>query len=148
MLKTVNVDDKRRHHENITNIFILIIIIKMSLQARLAYKVELNPYCQISGKWARPYYWKTHPIVNWRILGRDTGRITGKIIQTKCYISYMVSIKKFEWMSFPVVGSGSRPDFWKKLNRYSWFFIAWVFQVNGLAHQKFWMSFPWFDDKG
>ena len=63
MMKTVNVDDKlemlvtdflhlksRRHHENVTNIFILIIIIKMSLQARLAYKVELNPYCQISGK--------------------------------------------------------------------------------------------------
>ena len=53
------------------------------------------------GSWARPFYWKTHPIVNWRILGRHTGRFSGKLIQTKCYISY-VSVKRFEWMSLPV----------------------------------------------
>ena len=29
----------------------------------------LNPYWQISGEFLRPFYWKTHPIVNWRILG-------------------------------------------------------------------------------
>ena len=41
---------------------------------------SFNPYCQISGKRARPFYWKTHPIDNWRILGRHTVRFTGKII--------------------------------------------------------------------
>ena len=56
----------------------------------------------ISGRLLRPFYWKTHPIVNWRILGRHTCRFTGKLIHTKCYISYMVSVKKIEWMSFPV----------------------------------------------
>ena len=29
---------------------------------------------------ARPFYWKTHPIVNWTILGRHTDRFTGKLI--------------------------------------------------------------------
>ena len=52
----------------------------------------INPYLQISGKFLRPFHWKTHPIVNWRILGRHTGRFTGKLIQTKCFISYMVSV--------------------------------------------------------
>ena len=33
--------------------------------------------------------WKTHPIVNWGILGRHTDRITGKLIQTKCHIWYV-----------------------------------------------------------
>ena len=37
-----------------------------------------------------------------KFLGRHTARFTGKPIQTKCYISYMISVKKFEWMSFPV----------------------------------------------
>ena len=31
--------------------------------------LSLNPYRRIFGKWARPHYWKTHPIVNFRILG-------------------------------------------------------------------------------
>ena len=35
-----------------------------------------------------------HPIVSCRILGRHTGRFTGKLVQTKCYISYMVSGKQ------------------------------------------------------
>ena len=88
----------------------------------------LHPFCQISGKWAgpftwkthpsknnenlfsfffkpgswpRPFYWKTHPIVNWRILGRDTCHITGKLIQTK----------KIRWMSFRVKWSGSWPHY-------------------------------------
>ena len=42
-----------------------------------------------TGSWARPFCWKTHPIVNWRILGRHTGRFTGKLIQTKCYIHHV-----------------------------------------------------------
>ena len=44
-----------------------------------------------------------------RILGCHTGHFTGKLIQTKCYISYMVSVKKFEWMSFPVKRPVWRP---------------------------------------
>ena len=72
-----------------------------------------------------------------------------------CNMLYMASVKKFEWMSFPVIRSGSRADFWKKLNRYSWVLmdefsrltvllttpklkfrkkVGWVFQVNGLGH--------------
>ena len=46
-------------------------------------------------------------------------------------------------------------QFWENLNRYSWFFNGWVFQVNVLAHDpeieisvKSWMSFPGFDNKG
>ena len=34
--------------------------------------------------------------------GRELDRFTGRLIQSKCYRSYMVSVKKFEWMSFPV----------------------------------------------
>ena len=38
-----------------------------------------------------------------RILGCHPDRFSGKLIQTKCYISYMVSVKKkIEWMSFPI----------------------------------------------
>ena len=32
---------------------------------------------------AGPFYWKTHPIVNFRILRHDTGPINGKLIQNK-----------------------------------------------------------------
>ena len=45
---------------------------------------------------------------------------TWKLIQTKCYISYIVSVKKND--------SSSRPGF----SRYSWFFDEWVFQWNVL----------------
>ena len=83
-----------------------------------------------SGSSHRLFYWKTHPISFskfqfwgvtqavllenssiknheylfsfFSILGRHTGRFTGKLIQTKFYISHMVSVKKIEWMSFPV----------------------------------------------
>ena len=37
------------------------------------------------GSWSRPFYWKTHPIVNWRIFGHDTGRFTGMLIQKKAF---------------------------------------------------------------
>ena len=57
------------------------------------------------GAWHRPYYWKTHPD------------------------HFMISVKKFEWMSFPVKWSDSWPEKWK-------------FQ------KHFWISFPWFDNKG
>ena len=42
---------------------------------------SFNPYLQISGTFLRPFYWKTHPIVNWKILGRHSARFTGKLIR-------------------------------------------------------------------
>ena len=45
-----------------------------------------------------------------RILGCHPDRFSGKLIQTKCYISYMVSVKKIEWMSFPVKRPGWHPE--------------------------------------
>ena len=64
------------------------------------------------GKFLRPFYWKTHPSKNHEFFlkpGRELERFTGKLIQTKCYISYMVSVKTFEWMSFPVKRSVRHP---------------------------------------
>ena len=68
------------------------------------------------------------------ILERHTDRFSGKLIQSKCYISYIsqkipvkkysqVSVKKIKWMSFPVKRPVWRPGKWK-------------FQ------KYFWMSFP------
>ena len=48
-----------------------------------------------------------------RILGRDTGRITGKLIQTISQFYRKNFIEKIEWMSFPGKRSSSRPDFRK-----------------------------------
>ena len=48
---------------------------------------------------------------------------TGKLIQTKCYLSYMFSVKKFEWMSFPVRRSSSRPGVSKNCIGHSWFLM-------------------------
>ena len=48
---------------------------------------SFNPYWQISGKFLRPFYWKTHllkimsTIQFFSILGRHTDRFTGKLIQ-------------------------------------------------------------------
>ena len=36
---------------------------------------------RISGAWARPCYWKTHPIVHLKIFRHAIDRLTGKIIQ-------------------------------------------------------------------
>ena len=80
----------------------------------------LNPYWQISGKWVRSYYWKTHPLKNheylfsfFEKLGREPDRITGKLIQ--------------KWMNFPAIRSSSWTDV--LLNRYSWNLHGWVFQL-------------------
>ena len=86
-----------------------------------------------------------------KFLGNFWDRFTGKLIQPSIgefwgvtqavlvensswpnvtyHIWYMVSVKKCEWMSFPVKRSVWRPGRWK-------------FQKN------FWMSFPWFANKG
>ena len=44
-----------------------------------------------TGSSPRPFYWKTHPIVSWRILGRHTGRFTGKLIQKKHLVENNIS---------------------------------------------------------
>ena len=41
-----------------------------------------NPYWQISWKFLRPFYWKTHPLKN-QFSGRELDRFSGKLIQTK-----------------------------------------------------------------
>ena len=62
----------------------------------------LNFYRQtLSGLSVRPCYWKTHPILNFRIEGHesmphDTNRITGKL--------FLV------WLCFPVIWSDSSPE--------------------------------------
>ena len=40
---------------------------------------------QISKVRAERYYWKTHPIINLRIFGHDTDRISGKLIQNHAF---------------------------------------------------------------
>ena len=98
--------------------------------------MSINPYWQISRKFPRPFYWKTHPSKNlyWvpiqlKKTGHELDRFTEKLIQTKFHISYMVSVKKIDWMSFPVQRPVWRPGKWK-------------------FKKIFWMSFPWFANKG
>ena len=76
--------------------------------------------------WAWPFYWKTHPNVNWRFLGRHTGRFTGKFIQTKCHISYMLSVKKIRMDEFSSKTAC----------------------VTTQKMKNIWMTFPWFANKG
>ena len=82
-------------------------------------------YISLTGRFF-PFVWaESHlNILKWirltligKFLGKFWGRFTGKLIQTKSYISYMVSVKKFEWMSFPVKRSVHPPELKKKLNR-------------------------------
>ena len=40
-----------------------------------------NPYWQVYGARTEQFYWKTHPIVIFRILEYDTGRIAEKLFQ-------------------------------------------------------------------
>ena len=101
-----------------------------------------------------------------KFLGHFWDRFTGKLIQTKCHISYLYDIwfqpKKFEWMSFPVKPSVWRPGI--LLLTIGWVFqesvqlkpeieilknTGWVFQKSVYVRtlkteisENFWMSFP------
>ena len=105
-----------------------------------------------SGSSHRPFYWKTHPIFfcEISILGRHTGRFSGKIIQAKRYVSYMVSVKKIEWMSFPVKRPVWRPRI--EISEKNWMSFPVkrpVWRPRKRKFQKnFWMSFPGFANKG
>ena len=63
---------------------------------------QFNPYWQISG--VQTNFWKTHPIVNFGILGHDTGRLHHASIFYKNWIG---THKKW-WMIF----SSSCPGIW------------------------------------
>ena len=83
--------------------------------------------------------WKTHPIVNFRILGHDTGRIlensskieylvekwdsknsgawhrpiSGKFIHQFLWVSVIVKYRSHIWMSFPEIGLCDAPKFFE-----------------------------------
>ena len=46
-----------------------------NLKIILLLLIMVKPYWQIFGKFPRPFYWKTHPIANWRILERHIGPV-------------------------------------------------------------------------
>ena len=72
--------------------------IGLAMTREIANKGQLK----ISGKFLRPLYWKTHPIINWRILGRQTGRFTGKLIHSNFLTENIYDMQHLIWMSFPV----------------------------------------------
>ena len=76
------------------------------LPGKLIHQKIMGTYSVILklGSWARPFTWKTHPIVSLRILGYDTGRIHGKLIQKKAF-----SRKSY----FTDSGAWHRPYYWK-----------------------------------
>ena len=81
----------------------------------------LIPYWQISGKFLRPFYWKTHPDQMLHI-------IYGLSQKNRMDEPQNWNFQK-NWISFPV----KRP----------------VWRPGKLKFQKnFWMSFPWFANKG
>ena len=80
--------------------------------------VTVNPYWQISGKFLRPFYWKTHPSKNQEFSDQMSHIIYGfsqKIrmdefsSKTACVRPQNSQID--DWMSFPVKRSSSRPIF-------------------------------------
>ena len=71
------------------NIYLKIYVLSLNIYFK---RLTVNPYWQISGKFLRQFYWKTHPsknnehlfgflknhpIANWRILGRHTSKSCG-----------------------------------------------------------------------
>ena len=70
----------------------IIIIDPTSKELNLKYDLSGYPLLANRGKLIQKLFWNCH------FPGRYTGRFTGKLIQTKCYIS----VKKFEWIIFPV----------------------------------------------
>ena len=85
-----------------------------------------------------------------KFLGKFWDRFIGKLIQTKCYISYMVSVKKIRMDEFSSRTASVPPQNWNlgknwmtfPVKRPAWRPRKWKFQKN------FWMSFPWFANKG
>ena len=83
-----------------------------------------------------------------RILGRHTGRFTGNLIQTKCYKSYMVSVKT---VCVP-------PQNWKNwISTHDFLMDEFSSKTVCVTTRKmkiseifleFSMSFPWFANKG
>ena len=74
--------------------------ISKSLSNQNSIKYWINPYWQISGKFLRPFYWKTHRSKNHEYLqyhsvffkktGRELGRFTGKLIQSSIWEFWVV----------------------------------------------------------
>ena len=58
---------------------------KQAKSGKLAIQTGKLAIWQISKVRAERYYWKTHPIINLRIFGHDTDRISGKLIQNHAF---------------------------------------------------------------
>ena len=95
-------------------------------------RICLNPYWQISGAWARTYYWKTHSIINVIIFGHDTGRfleISSKwFFFATSFLMAHVGDKMYRWQIW-AIGDG----FGRFLNGFCHqhpLFLTWASRTN------------------
>ena len=58
---------------------------------------------QFSKSWARPYYWKSYPIVNFRILGHDTGRFLENSSKIEHFVEKWYPKRSGAWQR-PIAG--------------------------------------------
>ena len=96
--------------------------------------VSSSNFClSLSSIWTSFWDKKVFLTLIGKFLGNFCDRFTGKLIQWSIGefwgVTQAVLLEKFQWMSFPVKQSVWRPGKWK-------------FQ------KTFWMSFPWFANKG